>query len=138
MSMRSTRMRTGERDVHRRLPVFRRLTWALLIVNFPVAVLIIHSVIDVGTRYTVSVINERSGPIQSLIITAPGVRVELGPISSNGRARKHLRFSGDGSLEFEAHFEQSKTNGVVEEYVTPNLGGAKTVRVKNDGHVEIE
>ena len=138
LSMRSTRITSGGPDVHRRLSNFRKLAWVLLIVNFPAALLIALSVIDVQTRYTVTVINESSRPIQSLLLKGPGVSVEAGSISPKKSLRKHLQFSGDGSLDFEIRSEQSKTNGVVEDYVTGGLGGAKTIRINGDGSIKLE
>jgi hypothetical protein len=139
LSMRSTKLSIGAPDdVHRRRSKLRKLAWVLLTANFPAALLITLSSIDVETRYTVTVINESSAPIRSFLVSGPGVRAEMGPISPNGKAKEHLRFSGDGSLEFAAHLVESKTNGVIEDYVTGGLGGRNIVRVKPGGNIEVE
>jgi hypothetical protein len=138
LSMRSTKLPIGAPDVHRRRSKLRKLAWVLLTANFPAALLMALSAIDVETRYTVTVINETSAPIQSFLLSGPGVRVEMGPISPNGKAKKHLCFSGNGSLEFVARLAESKTNGVIEDYVSLGLSGRNIVRVKADGSIKVE
>jgi len=138
LSMRSTRVMFGDAAVRRKFLAIRKLAWVLLIANFPAAMLITRSVIIVMTRYTVTVANESSSLIESFIVSGPGIEVELAPVPTNGTVTKHLRFSGDGSLDFEIRVGQMKTNGLIDGYVTPNLGGANTVRFKADKSIEVD
>ena len=93
--------------------------------------------IIVKTRYTVTVVNERVVPIKSFIVTGPNFRDELAPVPAKGKVTRHFHFSGDGSLDFEIQVDQVKTNGLIEGYVTPNLGGMNAVWLKADGRIEV-
>ena len=138
LSMRSTRVVVGDVATRRRFSAIRKLAWVMLIANFPAALLIVHSVIVIKTRYTVTVVNESKTPIDSFMVIGPSVRVELAPIPANGKVTKHFRFSGEGSLEFETRVGQMKTNDLIDGYVTSNLGGANTVRFNDRGGIEVE
>ena len=109
----------------------------LLLVNFPAAAIFTLSAINVVTRYTVRVLNESGNAIESFVVTGPGVRVELGPVAPGHRVKRHLGFSGDGSLEFTARQGQSNFRGVLDGYVTGGLGGDTTIRVLPERQIEI-
>jgi len=75
----------GDRAARRRLRFQGIFALALLLINFPAAAFYTLSAIDVETRYTVCVHNGSDRPIESLVVTGPGVRVELGPIGPGRR-----------------------------------------------------
>lgn len=122
----------------------RRFVWiraatvgSLLLINFPVAAFYVLSAINVATRYTVCFYNDSRQPVQSLIITGPGIRVDMGAIAPGGRARQHLQFRGDGSLDFSVRQQEKQFSGQVDGYVTHGLGGNKEVRLKDGGVFEV-
>jgi hypothetical protein len=138
LSMRSTKVSDADAAVQRKLLSLRKLAWTVLVVNFPAACFFAWSAIEVATRYTLAIVNEQAMRIDSFIVSAPGVKVDLGPIPANGRRQKHLHFPGEGSLSFATQVGQTRTNGVIDEYVTRNLGSASTVRFKAGGSIEVE
>lgn len=138
LSMRSANGSSDDAVVRRKISMVRKLAWMLLIANFPAALLIIASVIDVKSRYEITVTNGSSNRIESFTVSGPGVSVEFAPIPVGGSITKRLRFSADGSLDFQTRAGQVRTNGVIDGYVTPNLGAAKEVRIKPDGGIELK
>jgi len=114
------------------------LVGGLLLVNFPAAAIFTLSAINVVTRYTVHVFNESGSPIESFVVTGPGVQVELGPIASGHRVQRHLGFAGEGPLDFTAHQGQSDFVGQLDGYVTGGLGGDTTIRVLPERKYEIQ
>jgi hypothetical protein len=114
------------------------LIGGLLFVNFPAAAFILLSVIDISTRYTVRVYNESDQPIESLIVTGPGVHLEFGPIAPGRHTRRHVRFHGDGTLDFSVRQRDLRFGGRLEEYVTGGWGGYKTIRIRQGGEYEIQ
>lgn len=114
------------------------LVGGLLLANFPAAAFFTLSAIDVSTRYTVRVLNDSDRPIESLVVTGPGIRVELGPIAPGQRTRQHIHFRGDGALDFSARQQELQFSGQLEGYVTSGLGGYKSIRIKQKGVYEIQ
>ena len=114
------------------------LVGGLLLVNFPAAAFFTLSAIDVSTRYTVRVHNDSDRPIESLVVTGPGVRLELGPIAPGQHTRRHIHFSGDGTLGFSARQQELQFGGQLEGYVTGGMGGDKSIRVRQRGVYEIQ
>lgn len=138
LSMRSTRMRTDDPTVRRRLSVSRKLAWTLLVANFPAAILITLAAVNAMTRYSVTVINQGTKPIESFILTGPGVSVQLGPISPKEEKTRHLHFKGDGVLDFDCRQEGKQFNGQLEGYVTGSMGCVKTVRITNGAVINFD
>ena len=114
------------------------LVGGLLLANFPAAAFFTLSAIDVSTRYTVRVHNASDRPIESLVVTGPGVRVELGPIAPGQRTRRHIHFRGDGPLDFSARQQELQFGGQLEGYVTHGWGGDKSIRIRQRGVYEIQ
>ncbi len=110
---------------------------ALLLVNFPVAVVIVVMAVSTYTRYVVTVQNATPVPITSFILLAPGEQIELGPIRPGGRAREVMWFKGDGQLTFEATDGGQVFHGTIEGFVTNGWGGHSHVKITNTGQVEI-
>ena len=93
--------------------------------------------ISVSGQTTVRVYNESSLPIESLMVTGPGVRTELGPIASERRVHRHLHFRGDGTLDFTARQQEVQFSGQLEGYVTGSLGGERIITVRQRGIFEL-
>ena len=128
----------GDPVEYRRLRVRGFFALVLLLINFPMAALYTFSAMDLGPLYTVRVHNEGDRPIESLVVTGPGALVEFGPIAPGGRVQQNLRFEGAGTLDFKAHQQGAPFNGKSDAYVTRGVGGAWTIRVKQNGHYESE
>lgn len=114
------------------------LVGGLLLANFPAAFFFILSAIDVSTRYTLRVHNDSDRPIESLVVTGPGVRLEFGPIAPGRDLRWLLHFAGEGPLDFSARQSGFQFGGQLEGYVTTGSGGKKSIRVRRGGAVEIQ
>ena len=114
------------------------LVGGLLLINFPAAAFFTHSAIAVSTRYTIRVYNDSDQPIESLVVTGPGVHLELGPINPGQRTRRHIYFRGDGALEFLARQQELMFSGQLEGYVTSGLGGDRSIRVRQRGVYEMQ
>jgi hypothetical protein len=119
-------------------PIKALLVGGLLISNFPLAVFYTTSAYDISTRYTIRVHNESNDPIQSFVILGPGIETEMGPISSGHKAVRHCYPTTDGSLRFTARHHGLRLDGELEGYVTRNWNGDKTVRIRDDGSIEIK
>jgi hypothetical protein len=113
------------------------LVGGLLFSNFPAAWFCLHSALDVMTRYTVRVQNTSDVAIDRVVLTGPGVRVEMGPISPGSMTRRHLHFQGDGPLKFSAQQQGLHFEGMLEDYVTRLWAGDKTIKVSSGGVFEV-
>lgn len=119
-------------------PIKALLVGGLLIANFPLAVFYTTSAYDISTRYTIRVHNESNDSIESFVILGPGIKTEMGPISSGHKAVRHYYPTTDGSLRFAARQNGLSFDGELEGYVTRSWAGDKTVRVRENGSIEIK
>jgi hypothetical protein len=119
-------------------PIKALLVGGLLIANFPLAVFYTTSAYDISTRYTIRVHNESNDPIESFVILGPGIKTEMGPISSGHKAVRHYYPTTDGSLRFAARQNGLSFDGELEGYVTRSWDGDKTVRIRENGSIEIK
>lgn len=131
-------LRVVERAKRGPLWVRALLVGGLLLINFPAAALYTLSAIEVATRYTIHVHNDSDQPVQSLVVTGPDIRVELGPLVPGQQARRHLHFRGDGTLDFSACQQELQFSGQLDGYVTGGLGGEKSIRIRPGGAYEIQ
>lgn len=131
-----------ERKVERysgsRLWLHGVLIGCLLFMNFPAAAYFTISAIEVMERYTFSVRNESNHTIESLVVTGPGIELELGPIVPGQRVQQHFQIVHDGSLVFAARQQELQFGGELEGYVTNGVGGNKSIRVIKRGQFEIQ
>ena len=110
----------------------------LLLINFPAAMFYMLSAIHVRALYTVQVHNDSDRPIESLVVTGPGLRAELGPIPAGGRAHRNWRFESEGTLDFTARQQEVQFSGELDPYVTNSWGGERTIRVTQKGIYQVE
>lgn len=113
------------------------LVGGLLFSNFPIACLLMNSAGDIMTRFTVRIENQSGSPIDSFVLTAPGVNEDLGPIPNGATVHRHLHFNADGQLVFRAKQRQQEFGGLVEGYVTRGWAGDRTIIIKPSGVYEI-
>ncbi|MHC1766961.1 MAG: hypothetical protein AB9869_22105 [Verrucomicrobiia bacterium] len=115
----------------RRSAVFAGL---LLFLNIPVGVLLMMLLVSVLTRYTVDVANDSDVPVESLVLTGPGVEsIEIGPVAPQQRTSKPLRFTGDGKLAYSGLYKGSIHSGILEASASPDAGGGKQLRIMPEG-----
>ena len=72
----------------------------VLVINVPVAGLILWTTYNISTRYTVVVRNYGSASIQLAAITGGGVSLEIGPIEPGASVTKKFHIAYDGTLMF--------------------------------------
>ncbi len=129
---------TRNRTTPQRSLIVRALiVGGLLIANFPMAAFYTSSAIDISTRYTVRVYNESNLPIESFIISGPGIEHEFGPIPVRKNALYHFYPNASGTLEFAGRQEKINFHGELEGYVHKGAEGDKTVKVSGKGLYEI-
>jgi hypothetical protein len=127
----------------RRAPQSRRstkragtLVGILLLSNFPIAILCAWTALSIDGAYLVTVVNTSGSPLDSFVLSGPGLSVELGPLAPGDRARHLCRLNGDGGIDFSATLRGNAAfTGTVDGYV---FGGAdKVVTVTGPGSVTL-
>jgi hypothetical protein len=121
----------------RRLSGRTLLVSCLLLSNFPAAAFYALSGVALLTQYEVTVINKSDAAIDSFVVEGPGVQVELGPIQIGESKQNRVFFDDDGNLTFNARQQQLRFNGEIDDYVTRNMGGMATVRIKPGGNFNV-
>ena len=109
----------------------------VLVINFPVAGLIVWTAYNLSTRYTVVVHNYGSASIESGAITGGGVSLDLGPIDPGASVTKRFHVGHDGTLMFSGEQGGRKLQMVVDDYVTNGIGGQKQIEIFPDGTVQV-
>jgi hypothetical protein len=110
------------------------LAGLLLFLNIPVGVALMMLVVSIITRHVVEVVNLSNAPIESLVLTGPGVEsLEIGPVAPQQRARKALRFTSEGKLAYAARHNGSIHTGILEASASPNGGGGSRLQITPQG-----
>ena len=109
----------------------------VLVINFPVAGLILWTTYNLSTRYTVVVRNNGSASMESGAITGGGVSLDLGSIDPGASVTKRFRIGQDGILMFSGEQGGRKLQIVVDDYVTNDGGGQKKIDIFPDGTVQV-
>ena len=115
-----------------------RLPLGLLLINFPVAAVLMFSAHQIVSRYRVTVINESAAPIESFVITGPGFSEEMGPIQAGRKRSVDLFIKGEGSAVFSARQGDAFMSAALDGYIESGDGRDRTVRILPGGKFEIE
>jgi hypothetical protein len=113
------------------------LVAGLLLINFPAAAMYGISAMRLMNFRNVVIVNDSGKTIESFMLQAPGVEVEVGPIEPNKIAIRNLDFHSDGKLNFSAKQGDFQFGGQLEGYLTGGTGGETIVRVQPDGKFEV-
>lgn len=109
------------------------LTAVILVINLPVAAVLISSAMRIDATYTVVIHNQSSAPIYSASITGGGVAVTAGTIMPGTRVTKRFHIVEDGALLFSGEQSGRKLATELDSYVTNNVGRHKELAVRADG-----
>jgi hypothetical protein len=113
----------------------RRRTWKragaalLLVINFPVAAVMVGAAVAIETSVSITVINTGTTTLDSFVVNAPGVSHELGPILPARRRQARVRPTSDGSMDYKMTQNGTTSTGTLVEYVTSGMGGRCLIRV---------
>jgi hypothetical protein len=113
------------------------LVVGLLLANVLAAYVMGRVVIDVRTRYWITARNESGEVVDSLIVKAPGTRLELGPLQAGQQTARYLRFSEDGQVILGAKQGDLVFSDIMENRVTRGMSGNRIVIIKAKGIFEV-
>ena len=113
------------------------LSGSIIIVNFPLAFILVFSAITIITTYTITIRNKSSSMISKITITAPGVRRIVEQIPPNDEVTQKFKFWSDGVLRFSGVQNENEFIGTIEGYVTSGMGGESIIMIKNNGKYEV-
>jgi hypothetical protein len=122
----------------------RRLVWQtigviiLLLANFAAAGAAVVGAVLLETRYTLSVTNQSNVAIDSARVDGGGVNLDLGVIAPGATVQRTFRIAREGELVLHGTQGAKKIETSIDGYVTPNLGGDKSIVVAADGTVIIK
>jgi hypothetical protein len=105
--------------------------------NIPVAAGLVTVVVALETRYTVVVCNASQQPLEKIHIFGGGVDRKLDAIASGKNARCSFWVHGDGPLEMDCCLGSTTHSGIIDGYVTGNMGGRTVVTVQDDGEFSV-
>lgn len=114
------------------------LSAALLVVNFPVAGLILNRVVVIKTRYTVLIRNESPRPLHEVRVYGGGVEERFGTLESAAMKHRDFWIQQDGELTLEMKLGPTLVQTNIDGYVTQNLGGDVRVTVNADSSISIK
>lgn len=106
----------------------------LLLVNIPVAVLIMLAVSHILWVYTLTVENNSSVPLEAFQLSGP-MNDEFPPVDIDpGQSRQfHLRFENEGKLTFATTLRGNSISGLVEGYAFAGDNGRRTLTFDENG-----
>jgi hypothetical protein len=110
----------------------------LLLANYPVAAVILSAAIAIETRYTVTIHNHSSHPIEQARIEGGGVTVSFGAVAPGASVRRTFHFQDDGTLEFSGVYQGRIVGRQIESYVTSGLGGDTEIALDESGRLRVD
>ena len=128
----------GRRTTRGPLWLWGTLVGCLLLANFPAALFFGLSALRIKNPCTIRVFNDSDQTIDSLAVSGPGVRIDLGPVGPGRHVEQQLYPTSKGSLELSARQQGVQVDGRVDSYVTPGLGSDISIRIKPSGLFEVE
>jgi hypothetical protein len=109
----------------------------LLLANLPAAGAIFVAAVELETRYTLTIRNRSSSPIQNVRISGGGVLYDRGIIPPGLVVGASFHFANDGVLTLEGTLGGKKLVQTLEPYVTRGQGGNAQVTVAENGAVTV-
>lgn len=109
----------------------------LLLLNFPIAGLVVHAASAMAASYYVTVDNATAQPLDDAAVFVGTFAVDLGRIPPAGKARHCCESLPEGALQFRAHQGTKVYEAMVDGYVTPGIGGDASITVHSDGTVTV-
>jgi len=110
---------------------------ALLLANPPVAAGVAFAAMSIHTRYTVVVHNATTQPLVNARVFGGNCDESLGNIAPGGKTRHSFWIECEGALNFSATSGTTVYTGIIDDYVTPNMGGYTAVTVNADGTLTV-
>lgn len=106
-------------------PIARRVAkpLGLMLLNLPVALIIFSLAWTTITRYELRLTNDSDAVIARFGMVAPGVEEVFDNVRPGESRSVGVHFEGDGSFKYEAEIGGVASAGLIEGYVTHNLGG---------------
>ncbi|SIO67315.1 hypothetical protein SAMN05444166_8331 [Singulisphaera sp. GP187] len=108
---------------------------ALLLVNFPVALAISLTAVDLATRYTVAVHNDSAKTLRHVRLSGGGYDVAIGTMLPGASVHQTMHSREEGQLEIHATRDTTAHVAVVDDYVTGDMGRHTIVRINRDGRI---
>ncbi len=110
----------------------------VLLLNFPLAVLVVSASLNLMAWYTVTVVNETGSDVNNISFVGPGVEVATGLVKSQESRPVIMRFKHAGGLiRYHVSFNEREVDGIVAGYVTKHMGGDKLFIIREDS-IEIK
>ena len=77
-------------------------------------------------------------PVDQFLISGTAVeRAELGPIAPGHSVVRHLRFTGDGQMDYSLRQGDQVRQGVLDRSASSTCGGRKVVRISTNGECDV-
>ena len=119
-------------------PAVRRKVIAaslLLFSNFPAAFGCVALADHLWRTHTVRVVNASPSRIDRFVVTAPGIRSNLGPIEPGQRREISFKVLHEGELAYDMLQNDQPSSGVLSGYVEDGRASAHTLTVSKSGTV---
>jgi hypothetical protein len=114
----------------------------LLGIGFPVAWVYAAIGLEIESWYRITVVNASATPIDSFVLTAPGVTLKMGSIAPNGIVKHRFRantVNAEGPMTFTATQASQTFSGTVAWLPTPsNYGARRTVTIKQNQRFTVQ
>jgi len=113
------------------------LVGAVLISNFPVCYGLFWASWNIATRYTVTVSNHASTPIEKAALNGGGVSLQVGQIKAGATITRKFHITHDGTLIFSAEQSERRLDVIINSHVTDSSIGHSEIDVSTGGTITL-
>lgn len=128
----------ARRDDAARETIWRqsRAPGLLLLANFPIAAMLTVAAVAIETCYTIEFANATAAPVTAIRVTGRHHDLAIADLAPGATARRWMWIRNDDALyiEFAAPDQHQQ---LLDDYVTPSLGGSVRVTWQDDGTVSV-
>lgn len=112
---------------------------AILVSNFPAAVLFMSAAIYIMSTYTVIVENGSTYTLDRVALFDPaGSLHDFGSVAARERRERDFHFGGEGRVTYEISINGVKQSGILFGYISGSTAGRARIKVGEDGVASAE
>ncbi len=113
-------------------------TYALLLANFPVALILVSAGSDLMSVSTVKIQNNSSSAISDISLQGPVSRHDIGMVSPKKEKTDKIHIKGEGSVKYTVSIGTKTESGVLFGYITSGQWQSATISVDEKLNVTVQ
>jgi hypothetical protein len=109
----------------------------LLVMNFPVAMGMTFSALDILAEYKVVIVNNSTESVQIVFSDPMGNNHAVPDVSPHSKTQMIFHFEGEGAVMYQMTSKTLDRSGTLFGYITNGVGGKAVLEIQEDGLIKV-